>query len=176
MKASYQGRNRAAAPHLHYIPASQQTEDEDRLQELLATKVTRQANCTPGNLIAARDTLGEIAGSGIAASAIAAGDLQVSGDTVLRSGTQAMTGHLDMDSHYVQNTLDPSNPQGVATKHYVETQNTLRVAKTGDTLTGTRSFKTAAATTRVNRLGIGLSGVGTLGIGTAAGVSESDIL
>ncbi len=31
-----------------------------------------------------------------------------------------MTAHLDMDDHYINNLLDPSNPQDVATKNYVD--------------------------------------------------------
>ena len=42
---------------------------------------------------------------------------------MLRNGLQSMTGHLDMDSHYINNVLDPVNNQDVATKLYVDTIN-----------------------------------------------------
>ena len=42
---------------------------------------------------------------------------------LLRNGIQSMTGHLNMDSHYIHNVLDPVNNQDVATKSYVDTTN-----------------------------------------------------
>ena len=48
------------------------------------------------------------------------GDLNVEQKAVLRDGTQPMMGHLDMSNHMIRNTLDPIEPQGVATKAYVD--------------------------------------------------------
>ena len=48
------------------------------------------------------------------------GDITVEQKAVLRSGTQAMSGHLNMDNHYINNVLDPADPQDVATKKYVD--------------------------------------------------------
>ena len=39
---------------------------------------------------------------------------------VLRDGTQPMMGNLDMSNHMIHNTLDPIEPQCVATKAYVD--------------------------------------------------------
>ena len=48
------------------------------------------------------------------------GDLNVEQKAVLRDGTQPMMGHLDMSNHMIRNTLDPIEPQCVATKAYVD--------------------------------------------------------
>ena len=61
------------------------------------------------------------------------GDLDVEQKTVLRDGTQAMTGNLDMDDHFINKLPNPVNAQDVATKNYVDTN---KVSKSGDTMTG----------------------------------------
>ena len=48
------------------------------------------------------------------------GDLNVEQKAVLRDGTQPMMGNLDISNHMIHNTLDPIEPQGVATKAYVD--------------------------------------------------------
>ena len=48
------------------------------------------------------------------------GDLDIEQKTVLRDGTQAMTGNLDMDDHFINNLPNPVNAQDVATKNYVD--------------------------------------------------------
>ena len=48
------------------------------------------------------------------------GDLDVEQKTVLRDGTQAMTGNLDMDVHFINNLPNPVNAQDAATKNYVD--------------------------------------------------------
>ena len=48
------------------------------------------------------------------------GDLDVEQNTVLRNGTQAMTGNLDMGVHFINNLPNPVNDQDVATKNYVD--------------------------------------------------------
>ena len=61
------------------------------------------------------------------------GDLDVEQKTVLRDGTQAMTGNLNMDDHFINNLTNPVNAQDAATKNYVDTN---KVSKSGDTMTG----------------------------------------
>ena len=61
------------------------------------------------------------------------GDLDVEQKTVLRNGTQAMTGNLNMDDHFINNLTNPVNVQDAATKNYVDTN---KVSKSGDTMTG----------------------------------------
>ena len=41
---------------------------------------------------------------------------------MLRNGLEPMTGHLNMDSHYINNVLDPVNNQDATTKSYVDTK------------------------------------------------------
>ena len=48
------------------------------------------------------------------------GDLDVEQKTVLRDGTQAMTGNLNMDDHFINNLTNPVNAQDAATKNYVD--------------------------------------------------------
>ena len=45
--------------------------------------------------------------------------------TLLRSGNQAMEGHLNMDTHYINNIRDPADPQDAATKNYVDSRKPL---------------------------------------------------
>ena len=51
--------------------------------------------------------------------------LRIAGDTLSRDGAQPMMGHLDMGRHYVKHALDPSEPQDVATKKYVDSRKPL---------------------------------------------------
>ena len=53
--------------------------------------------------------------------------------SVLRNGTQAMTGNLNMDDHFINNLTNPINAQDAATKNYIDTN---KVSKSGDTMTG----------------------------------------
>lgn len=47
-------------------------------------------------------------------------DLNLRATVVLRSGTQAMTGHLNMDTHYIKNVADSINPHDAPTEAYVD--------------------------------------------------------
>ena len=48
------------------------------------------------------------------------GDIMVEQKALLRSGTQAMTGHLNMDSYYINNLSNPMGDSDAATKNYVD--------------------------------------------------------
>ena len=50
------------------------------------------------------------------------GDLAVEDKALFKDGTKAMTGHLNMNHHYINNVLDPAYDQDVATKSYVDTK------------------------------------------------------
>ena len=50
------------------------------------------------------------------------GDLAVEDKALFKDGTKAMTGHLNMNHHYINNVLDPAYDQDVATKSYADTK------------------------------------------------------
>ena len=60
------------------------------------------------------------------------GDLDVEHKTVLRNGTQAMTGNLDMDDHYINNLPNPVHAQDAVTKTYADT----KMSRSGGTMMG----------------------------------------
>ena len=47
---------------------------------------------------------------------------ELGGVSVLRDGSQAMTGNLDMDDHFINNLPNPVNDQDAATKAYADTR------------------------------------------------------
>ena len=133
---------------------------------LIGTKVSRSGDSLSGDLSLDGRRLKQIpheptaATDGAAASFVIAGDIAVKdAAAVLRSGVQTMTGNLDLDSHYINNVVDSANQQDAATKSYVDSQNGLRVLKTGDTMTGDLVLSSGA----------------TLNIGMSAGESEISI-
>ena len=135
------------------------------LISLIGTKVSRSGDSLSGDLSLDGHRLKQIpheptaTTDGAAASFVIAGDIAVKDAAVLRSGVQTMTGNLDLDSHYINNVVDPANQQDAATKSYVDSQNGLRVLKTGDTMTGDLVLSSGA----------------TLNIGMSAGESEISI-
>ena len=135
------------------------------LISLIGTKVSRSGDSLSGDLSLDGHRLKQIpheptaTTDGAAASFVIAGDIAVKNAAVLRSGAQTMTGNLDLDSHYINNVVDPANQQDAATKGYVDSQNGLRVLKTGDTMTGALVLSSGA----------------TLNIGMSAGESEISI-
>ena len=135
------------------------------LISLIGTKVSRSGDSLSGDLSLDGHRLKQIpheptaTTDGAAASFVIAGDIAVKDAAVLRSGVQTMTGNLDLDSHYITNVVDPANQQDAATKSYVDSQNGLRVLKTGDTMTGDLVLSSGA----------------TLNIGMSAGESEISI-
>ena len=60
------------------------------------------------------------------------GDLDVEQKTVLRNGTQAMTGNLDMDDHFINNLPNPVHDQDAVTKTYADT----KMSRSGGTMMG----------------------------------------
>ena len=59
-------------------------------------------------------------------------DLDVEQNTVLRNGTQAMTGNLDTDDHYINNLPNPIHDQDAVTKTYADT----KMSRSGGTMMG----------------------------------------
>ena len=135
------------------------------LISLIGTKVSRSGDNLSGDLSLDGHRLKQIpheptdTTDGAAVSFVIAGDIAVKDAAVLRSGAQTMTGNLDLDSHYINNVVDPANQQDAATKGYVDTQHALNVQKTGDTMTGDLVLSSGA----------------TLNIGMSAGESEISI-
>ena len=66
------------------------------------------------------------------AAYVVRGDLDVEQKTVLRNGTQAMTGNLDMDDHYINNLPNPVHDQDAVTKTYADT----KMSRSGGTMMG----------------------------------------
>ena len=66
------------------------------------------------------------------AAYVVRGDLDVEQKTVLRDGTQAMTGNLDMDNHYINNLPNPVHDQDAVTKTYADT----KMSRSGGTMMG----------------------------------------
>ena len=135
------------------------------LISLIGTKVSRSGDNLSGDLSLDGHRLKQIpheptdTTDGAAASFVIAGDIAVKDAAVLRSGVQTMTGNLNLDSHHIKNVVDPENQQDAATKNYVDTQDALKVQKTGDTMTGDLVLSSGA----------------TLNIGMSAGESEISI-
>ena len=59
-------------------------------------------------------------GDAVNASYVIQGDLDVEQKTILRNGTQAMTGNLDMDDYCINNLTSPVNDQDAVTKAYAD--------------------------------------------------------
>ena len=66
------------------------------------------------------------------AAYVVRGDLDVEQKTVLRNGTQAMTGNLDMDDHFINNLPNPVHDQDAVTKTYADTN----MSRSGGTMMG----------------------------------------
>ena len=66
------------------------------------------------------------------ATYVVRGDFDVEQKTVLRNGTQAMTGNLDMDDHYINNLPNPVHDQDAVTKTYADT----KMSRSGGTMMG----------------------------------------
>ena len=66
------------------------------------------------------------------AAYVVRGDLDVEQKTVLRNGTQAMTGNLDMDDHFINNLPNPVHDQDAVTKTYADT----KMSRSGGTMMG----------------------------------------
>ena len=66
------------------------------------------------------------------AAYVVQGDLDVEQNTVLRNGTQAMTGNLDMDDHFITNLPNPVHDQDDVTKTYADTN----MSRSGGTMMG----------------------------------------
>ena len=66
------------------------------------------------------------------AAYVVRGDLNVEQKTVLRNGTQAMTGNLDMDDHYINNLPNPVHDHDAVTKTYADT----KMSRSGGTMMG----------------------------------------
>ena len=66
------------------------------------------------------------------AAYVVRGDLDVKQKTVLRNGTHAMTGNLDMDDHYINNLPNPVHDQDAVTKTYADT----KMSRSGGTMMG----------------------------------------
>ena len=90
------------------------------LISLIGTKVSRSGDSLSGDLSLDGHRLKQIpheptaTTDGAAASFVIAGDIAVKDAAVLRSGAQTMTGNLNLDSHYINNVVDPANQQDAA--------------------------------------------------------------
>ena len=76
-------------------------------------KVSKSGDTMTGNLDMSVDRVMNVPFSptdtsdAVNADYVVRGDLDVEQKTVLRNGTQAMTGNLDMDDHYINNLPNP---------------------------------------------------------------------
>jgi len=61
-------------------------------------------------------------------------------------GTVPMTGILDLNSHKIVNVTSPTLGSDAANKTYTDTQDALRVSKSGDSIAGTLTFTSGTAT------------------------------
>lgn len=61
-------------------------------------------------------------------------------------GTIPMTGMLDLGGHQITNVTSPTTGSDAANKTYTDTQDALRVSKSGDTIAGTLTFTAGTAT------------------------------
>ena len=102
-------------------------------------KLNRNGEVMSGNLDMSKNRIINIPyqpdnlNDAVNASFVIQGDVNVEQKSILRNGTQAMTGHLNMDKHYINNVSDSDDPQDVATKNYVDSN---KVSKSGDAMTG----------------------------------------
>ena len=61
----------------------------------------------------------------------------INNNFIRRSGTNTVTGSLNMTGNTLLNVSNPVNAQDVATKNYVDTNSSSdKVSKSGDTMTG----------------------------------------
>ena len=72
------------------------------------------------------------ASDAVNAAYVLRGDFDVEQKTVLRNGTQAMNGNLDMDNHYINNLPNPVHDQDAVTKTYADT----KMSRSGGTMMG----------------------------------------
>ena len=63
---------------------------------------------------------------------------QVNNAFLKHDGGNTATDNIDLNSHKIVKIVDPTDPQDVATKNYVDSS---KVAKTGDTMTGNLLLK-----------------------------------
>ena len=101
-------------------------------------KVNKSGDTMTGNLDMSGDRVMNVPFSptdtsdAVNAAYVVRGDLDVEQKTVLRNGTQAMTGNLDMDDHYINNLPNPVHDQDAVTKTYADT----KMSRSGGTMMG----------------------------------------
>ena len=101
-------------------------------------KVSKSGDTMTGNLDMSGDRVMNVPFSptdtsdAVNAAYVVRGDLDVEQKTVLRNGTQAMTGNLDMDDHYINNLPNPVHDQDAVTKTYADT----KMSRSGGTMMG----------------------------------------
>ena len=101
-------------------------------------KVSKSGDTMTGNLDISGNRVMNVSFSptdtsdAVNAAYVVRGDLDVEQKTVLRNGTQAMTGNLDMDDHYINNLPNPVHDQDAVTKTYADT----KMSRSGGTMMG----------------------------------------
>lgn len=85
---------------------SSQNSELSRLKRKLDEKVQRPSNVAPGYLVSIADRHGQIQGTNIKST-----------DVLLQTGAQ---GNLNMGNNQINNVSNPTKPQDVASKYYVD--------------------------------------------------------